>query len=52
MLWIGSEMLPEYRSKELLKELGVVIPEGGLARSLDEALVIARRIGSPLALEA
>ena len=41
-----------YRSKELLKELGVVIPEGGLARSLDEALVIARRIGFPLALKA
>ncbi|MFZ0198906.1 MAG: acetate--CoA ligase family protein [Candidatus Sulfotelmatobacter sp.] len=52
MLSIGSGMLPEYRSKELLKELGVVIPEGGLARSLDEALVIARRIGFPLALKA
>jgi acetate---CoA ligase (ADP-forming) len=49
---IGSGMLPEYRSKEVLKELGIVIPEGGLARSLDEALVIARRIGFPVALKA
>lgn len=45
-------LLPEYKSKLLLKELGVAVPEGRLARSLEEATNIARELGFPLALKA
>jgi acetate---CoA ligase (ADP-forming) len=45
-------LLPEYKSKLLLKELGIAIPEGRLARSIEEATHIARELGFPLALKA
>ena len=45
-------LLPEYQSKLLLKELGIPVPEGRLARSIEEATGIARELGFPLALKA
>jgi acetate---CoA ligase (ADP-forming) len=43
---------PEYRSKALLAEYGIPVPEGSLARSRDEAFSIAAEIGFPIALKA
>ncbi|HKF46413.1 MAG TPA: acetate--CoA ligase family protein [Terracidiphilus sp.] len=45
-------VLPEYKSKAALANFGIPIPEGRLARSLDEAILIAREIGYPVALKA
>jgi acyl-CoA synthetase (NDP forming) len=44
--------LPEYRGKEVLSRLGIPVPDGGLARSFEEAIGIARDIGFPVALKA
>ncbi len=41
----------EYQSKEILKKVGIKIPEGGVARSVDEAVEIAERIGYPVVLK-
>jgi len=45
-------VLPEYRSKEVLAAVGVAIPRGALARSVEEARRVAREIGFPVALKA
>lgn len=45
-------VVPEYRTKQFLAQWGIPVPDGALARSLDEARVIAGRIGFPLALKA
>jgi acetate---CoA ligase (ADP-forming) len=45
-------LLPEYKSKLLLKELGIAVPAGRLARSFEEATGIARELGFPIALKA
>jgi len=44
--------LLEYQGKALLREQGLVIPEGGVAMTATEALHIARRINRPVALKA
>ncbi len=44
--------VPEYLGKRAAASLGIAVPEGGLARDLDEARAIARRIGFPVALKA
>jgi acyl-CoA synthetase (NDP forming) len=49
---LDAGVLPEHRAKEILRELGIAVPDGGLVRSLDEALAVARRIGFPVALKA
>ncbi|HEX9897003.1 MAG TPA: carbamoyl-phosphate synthase large subunit [Dehalococcoidales bacterium] len=36
------------RFSEVMKKYGIPMPESGTARSLDEALVVAKRIGYPL----
>ena len=38
-------VLPEYKSKRLLADYGIAIPEGRLARSSEEAVRIARETG-------
>jgi acetate---CoA ligase (ADP-forming) len=43
---------PEYRSKALLAEYGIPVPQGSLVRCCDEALSIAAKIGFPVALKA
>jgi succinyl-CoA synthetase beta subunit len=42
----------EYQGKELLKKVGVKIPEGGVAESPNEARTIAKRIGRPVVIKA
>jgi acyl-CoA synthetase (NDP forming) len=42
----------EYLGKEFLKSLGVPVPAGQLARNIDEAREIAKKIGFPVALKA
>ena len=42
----------EWRGKAVLNALGVQTPQGGLARSLDEARAIAARIGYPVVIKA
>ena len=44
--------MSEYRSKEVLKSFDIPFPEGGMARNVDEALAVARRIGFPVVLKA
>ncbi len=49
---LPTGVIPEYRSKEILAGLGVRVPEGGLARNVEEARAIAGRIGYPVVLKA
>jgi len=42
----------EYRAKEQLKLLGIRFPPGGIARTLDDAMRIAAKLGYPIALKA
>ena len=44
--------LDEWQAKALLAGYGVAIPEGGVARSEDEAAAIARRLGYPVVVKA
>jgi len=48
----AAAVLPEYKGKEILAGIGIEIPRGGLARTLEEARSIAREIGFPVALKA
>jgi acetate---CoA ligase (ADP-forming) len=45
-------LIPEHRAKAILRACGVPVPDGQLARSVDEAVTIARAIGYPLTLKA
>jgi acyl-CoA synthetase (NDP forming) len=49
---LGAGPVVEYRGKQLLKELGIAVPQGELARTADEAAGIARRIGFPVVIKA
>jgi acetate---CoA ligase (ADP-forming) len=52
LMGFGPGIQPEYRAKEVLTEIGIPVLEGRLARTLDEALGIARDIGFPIVLKA
>jgi acyl-CoA synthetase (NDP forming) len=52
LLDLRPGILPEYKSKRLLAEFGIAIPEGRLATTSSEAANIAREIGFPVALKA
>ncbi len=43
--------LYEFQSKKLLKAAGIPVPEGDVAASLDEAYLIAEKIGKPVVLK-
>ncbi len=45
-------VVPEYRSKQLLAKIGVPFPAGRMAKTLEEAVAIARELGYPVALKA
>jgi acyl-CoA synthetase (NDP forming) len=45
-------VLPEYKSKRLLADLGIQMPEGRLATTCNEAVSFARKVGFPVALKA
>ncbi|MGP1276495.1 MAG: acetate--CoA ligase family protein [Caulobacterales bacterium] len=47
----GQGALPETEGKALLRAAGLAVPDGGLARSVDEALNLAGRIGFPVVLK-
>jgi acyl-CoA synthetase (NDP forming) len=48
----GRIALDESQSKALLADYGIAVPEGGVARSEDEAITIARRLGGPVVVKA
>ncbi|GLY97216.1 acetate--CoA ligase family protein [Actinoplanes sp. NBRC 103695] len=43
---------PEWAGKQLLRQLGVPVPDGALARTEDEAVAVAERIGYPVVAKA
>ena len=49
---LPTGVIPEYRSKEVLRGVGIRIPEGSLACSIKEAQAIAAGIGYPVVLKA
>ncbi len=49
---LSEGVIPEYRSKEVLAALGIPLPKGGFARTLAEAVAVAREIGYPVVLKA
>ena len=49
---LPAGVMPEYRSKEVLRYAGIPVPAGALAKSPEEAVAIAERIGFPVALKA
>lgn len=48
----GLGALDEHQAKSLLAEYGIAVPAGGLARSADEAVAIARDLDGPVAMKA
>src|SRR5271169_1434319 len=49
---IGKGAQPEWLGKKVLAAAGVRVPDGDLVRTLDEAVVVAKRIGYPVVLKA
>jgi len=49
---LGTGTQPEWLGKQVLAAAGIKIPEGALAKSVDEACTVAARIGYPVALKA
>ena len=49
---LGQGPQPEWLGKKVLAALGLKVPAGDLARSVEEAVSIARRIGYPVAMKA
>ena len=47
-----SGVFAEYQGKSWLKSIGLPIPEGGLAKTADEAVSIAAKIGYPVVIKA
>lgn len=44
-------VIPEYRAKQLFSAIGIPVPEGAMATTLDEVRAIATRIGYPVVLK-
>lgn len=49
--WAEPGVKPEYVGKDFLRDLGIPVPEGGMARAIEDALAIAARIGFPVVLK-
>jgi acyl-CoA synthetase (NDP forming) len=49
---LGKGAQPEWLGKKVLSAAGIRVPDGELARTPDEAVAIAKRIGYPVALKA
>ena len=45
-------IIPEYRGKEIFKNAGIAIPAGGVVQSSEEAVGVARDIGTPVVVKA
>ncbi|MDT8760181.1 acetate--CoA ligase family protein [Sphingomonas psychrotolerans] len=50
--WAETGVKPEYQGKEFLRSIGVRVPAGALAGTVDEGIAIATRIGFPIVLKA
>lgn len=50
--WSEAGVKPEYVGKDFLRQIGIRVPESGMATTVDEALEIVRRIGFPVVLKA
>jgi acyl-CoA synthetase (NDP forming) len=51
-LHLPSGIIPEYRAKEILGQLGFPFPAGRFVRTLEEALLAVQNLGYPVALKA
>jgi acyl-CoA synthetase (NDP forming) len=49
---LPSGNVVEYKGKEILKELGISIPDGRLAKNVEEAIKIANEISYPVVMKA
>ncbi|HEY1362028.1 MAG TPA: acetate--CoA ligase family protein [Xanthobacteraceae bacterium] len=49
---LGAGPQPEWLGKQVLKTVGIAVPEGGLARTVEEGAAVASRIGYPVVLKA
>jgi acetate---CoA ligase (ADP-forming) len=49
---LASGNVVEYKGKDILKEISIPVPNGGLATSADEAIKIANEISYPVVLKA
>jgi acetate---CoA ligase (ADP-forming) len=49
---LGNGAQPEWLGKKVLVAAGVRVPDGDLARTVDEAAAVAKRIGYPVAIKA
>jgi acyl-CoA synthetase (NDP forming) len=49
---LGKGAQPEWLGKQVLAAAGIRVPDGGLARTADDAVKIATRVGYPVALKA
>ncbi len=49
---LGKGTQPEWLGKQVLAAMGISVPAGGLATSVDEAAATAKRIGYPVAMKA
>jgi hypothetical protein len=49
---LGKGTQPEWLGKKVRAAIGVRVPDGDLARTVDEATTVAERIGYPVALKA
>ena len=50
--FLGKGPQPEWFGKKLLAAAGIRVPDGDLARTVDEAVTVAARVGYPVALKA
>jgi acyl-CoA synthetase (NDP forming) len=49
---LGKGAQPEWLGKKVLSAAGIRVPDGELARTADEAVAVATRVGYPVALKA
>jgi len=49
---LPSGVIPEYESKRILAEAGIRVPQGEMAKTVEEACAAAGRIGYPVVLKA
>jgi acetate---CoA ligase (ADP-forming) len=49
---LGKGAQPEWLGKKILAAAGIRVPEGELARTPDDAMAVAKRVGYPVALKA
>jgi acyl-CoA synthetase (NDP forming) len=51
-LQLPEGVIPEYKSKDVLRALGIRVPDGHFATTVEEAMAAAAQLGFPVALKA